>query len=89
MTIPSARLVDEAGIDMILVGDSLGMVMLGYENTLPVTVPEMLHHTRAVRRGVKHAFLIADMPYRVVITSAVRETCATRRASSRTAAPRP
>ena len=60
---PSARLIDEAGIDMILVGDSLGMVMLGYENTLPVTVPEMLHHVRAVRRGVKHAFLIADMPY--------------------------
>jgi 3-methyl-2-oxobutanoate hydroxymethyltransferase len=60
---PSARLIDDAGIDMILVGDSLGMVMLGYENTLPVTVPEMLHHVRAVRRGVKHAFLIADMPY--------------------------
>jgi len=60
---PSARLIDEAGIDMILVGDSLGMVMLGYGNTLPVTVPEMLHHVRAVRRGVKHAFLIADMPY--------------------------
>jgi 3-methyl-2-oxobutanoate hydroxymethyltransferase len=59
----SARLVDEAGIDMVLVGDSLGMVMLGYENTLPVTVPEMLHHMRAVRRGVKHAFLVADMPY--------------------------
>ena len=58
-----ARLVDEAGIDMILVGDSLGMVMLGYENTLPVTMAEMLHHTRAVRRGVKHAFLIADMPF--------------------------
>jgi 3-methyl-2-oxobutanoate hydroxymethyltransferase len=62
---PSARLIDEAGIDMILVGDSLGMVMLGYENTLPVTVTEMLHHVRAVRRGVKHAFLIADMPYAV------------------------
>jgi 3-methyl-2-oxobutanoate hydroxymethyltransferase len=59
----SARLVDEAGIDMVLVGDSLGMVVLGYENTLPVTVDEMLHHTRAVRRGVKRAFLIADMPY--------------------------
>ncbi len=59
----SARLVDEAGIDMILVGDSLAMTMLGYENTLPVTVTEMLHHTRAVRRGVKHAFLVADMPY--------------------------
>lgn len=60
---PSARLIDEAGIDMVLVGDSLGMVMLGYENTLPVTMREMLHHTSAVRRGVKHALLIADMPY--------------------------
>jgi 3-methyl-2-oxobutanoate hydroxymethyltransferase len=59
----SARLLDEAGIDLILVGDSLGMVMLGYENTLPVTVEEMLHHTRAVRRGVKRAFLVADMPF--------------------------
>ena len=59
----SGRLLDEAGIDMILVGDSLGMVMLGYENTLPVTVEEMLHHTRAVRRGVKRAFLVADMPF--------------------------
>ena len=60
---PTARLVDEAGIDMVLVGDSLGMVVLGYENTLPVSVPEMLHHTRAVRRAVKHAFLVADMPF--------------------------
>src|ERR1019366_2941828 len=60
---PSARLLDEAGIDMVLVGDSLGMVMLGYENTLPVTMREMLHHTRAVRRGVKRAFLVADMPF--------------------------
>src|SRR5262245_31288865 len=59
----SGRLVDEAGLDMILVGDSLGMVMLGYESTLPVTVDEMLHHTRAVRRGVKRALVIADMPY--------------------------
>jgi 3-methyl-2-oxobutanoate hydroxymethyltransferase len=59
----SARLVDEAGLDMILVGDSLGMVMLGYDSTLPVTVEEMLHHTRAVRRGVKRALVIADMPY--------------------------
>jgi 3-methyl-2-oxobutanoate hydroxymethyltransferase len=59
----SARLVDEAGIDMVLVGDSLGMVMLGYDNTLPVTVEEMLHHTRAVRRGVRRAFLVADMPF--------------------------
>jgi 3-methyl-2-oxobutanoate hydroxymethyltransferase len=60
---PSARLLDEAGIDMVLVGDSLGMVMLGYENTLPVTMAEMLHHTRAVRRGVKRALLVADMPF--------------------------
>ena len=59
----SARLVDEAGIDMVLVGDSLAMVILGYENTLPVTMREMLHHTAAVRRGVKRALVIADMPY--------------------------
>src|SRR5437764_2581300 len=48
---------------MVLVGDSLAMVVLGYDNTLPVTVDEMLHHTRAVRRGVKRALVIADMPY--------------------------
>jgi len=59
----TSRLVDEAGIDMILVGDSLAQVVLGYENTLPVTVEEMLHHTRAVRRGVKSALVIADMPF--------------------------
>ena len=60
---PSARLVDEAGIDVILVGDSLAQVMLGYDSTLPVTVDEMLHHIRAVRRAVKRALLVADMPY--------------------------
>ncbi|MGH9522974.1 MAG: 3-methyl-2-oxobutanoate hydroxymethyltransferase [Terriglobales bacterium] len=59
----TARLVDEAGIDVVLVGDSLAQVVLGYENTLPVTVDEMLHHTRAVRRAVKRALLVADMPY--------------------------
>ena len=59
----SARLVDEAGIDIVLVGDSLAMTMLGYDNTLAVTVDEMLHHTRAARRGVKQALLVADMPY--------------------------
>src|ERR1700687_3663590 len=59
----TARLVDEAGIDIALVGDSLAMTMLGYENTLSVTDDEMLHHVKAVRRGVKDALLIADMPY--------------------------
>jgi 3-methyl-2-oxobutanoate hydroxymethyltransferase len=59
----SGRLVDEAGIDIVLVGDSLAMTMLGYENTLSVTLDEMLHHVKAVRRGVKNALLIADMPY--------------------------
>jgi 3-methyl-2-oxobutanoate hydroxymethyltransferase len=59
----SARLVDEAGIDIVLVGDSLAMTMLGYDNTLSVTIEEMLHHTRAARRGVKNALLVADMPY--------------------------
>jgi 3-methyl-2-oxobutanoate hydroxymethyltransferase len=60
---PSARLVDEAGVDIILVGDSLGMVVLGYDTTIPVTMEEMLHHTRAVRRGTHRALLVADMPY--------------------------
>jgi 3-methyl-2-oxobutanoate hydroxymethyltransferase len=60
---PTARLVDEAGADIILVGDSLAMVVLGYETTLPVTIEEMLHHTRAVRRGVRRALLVADMPF--------------------------
>lgn len=59
----SARLVDESGIDMVLVGDSLAMTMLGYENTLSVTIDEMLHHARAVRRAVKNALLVVDMPY--------------------------
>ena len=59
----SARLIDEAGIDIVLVGDSLAQTMLGYENTLSVTLEEMLHHTRAAHRGVKHALLVADMPF--------------------------
>lgn len=59
----TARLVDEAGMDLILVGDSLAMVVLGYESTLPVTVDEMLYHTKAVRRAVRRALLVADMPY--------------------------
>lgn len=59
----SARLADEAGIPLILVGDSLGMTVLGYETTLPVTMEEMLHHTRAVSRAVKQAMVVADMPF--------------------------
>ncbi|HTS36909.1 MAG TPA: 3-methyl-2-oxobutanoate hydroxymethyltransferase [Candidatus Solibacter sp.] len=59
----AARLVDEAGVEMVLVGDSLAQTMLGYENTLSVTMDEMLHHVKAVRRGVKNALLVADMPY--------------------------
>ncbi len=59
----SARIVDEAGIDLILVGDSLAMVVMGHENTLSITVDEMLHHTRAVRRAVQRALVVADMPF--------------------------
>jgi 3-methyl-2-oxobutanoate hydroxymethyltransferase len=60
---PTARLLDEAGVDVLLVGDSLGMVVLGHENTLPVTIDDMLRHTAAVRRGTKRALLVADMPF--------------------------
>jgi len=60
---PTARLVDESGIDTVLVGDSAGNVVLGYPDTIPVTVEELLHHTRAVRRGVRRALLIGDMPF--------------------------
>ena len=59
---PTARLLDESGIDIILVGDSLGMVVLGYEDTTQVTLAEMVHHTRAAARGVKRALLVGDMP---------------------------
>jgi len=59
----TARIVDEAGIPLILVGDSLGMVVLGYESTIPVTIDEMLHHTKAVARGTKQALVIGDMPF--------------------------
>lgn len=60
---PTARILDEAGIDVILVGDSLGNVVLGYGNTVPVTLDEMLTHVKAVRRAVQRALLVADMPY--------------------------
>ena len=60
---PSAKLAAEAGVDVILVGDSLGMVVLGYESTVPVTLDEMLHHTKAARRGAPEVHLVADLPY--------------------------
>ena len=60
---PTARIVDEAGTDIILVGDSVGNVVLGYDTTVPVSLDEMVHHTRAVRRGVERALLVSDMPY--------------------------
>lgn len=59
----TAKLMDSCGVNAILVGDSLGMVMLGYENTLPVTMEDMIHHTRAVARGAENAFVVADMPF--------------------------
>ena len=60
---PTARIVDAAGVDTVLVGDSAGNVVLGYENTVPVTVDEMLHHTKAVKRGLQNALLLGDMPF--------------------------
>ncbi|MDR0596275.1 MAG: 3-methyl-2-oxobutanoate hydroxymethyltransferase [Clostridiales Family XIII bacterium] len=71
----TAKLMDEAGVDCLLVGDSLGMVMLGYEDTLSVTMEDMIHHTRAVRRGAKDALVVGDMPfmsYQVSVSEAVR-----------------
>lgn len=71
----TARTIDEAGVDMILVGDSLGNVMLGYENTLAVTVEDMIHHGKAVCRGAKEAFVVIDMPflsYQASVEDAVR-----------------
>ena len=72
---PTARAIDQAGIDSILVGDSLGMVVLGYANTLPVTMEDMLHHCRAVKRGAEYALLVGDMPfmsYQASVQDAVR-----------------
>ena len=60
---PSARMAEAAGVDAILVGDSLGMVVLGYDSTLPVTMDEMVHHARAVARGARTPLLVGDMPY--------------------------
>jgi 3-methyl-2-oxobutanoate hydroxymethyltransferase len=70
-----ARLLDRAGVDVLLVGDSLGMVVLGYETTLPVTLDAMVHHTRAVSRGTRRALVVADMPfltYQVSVAEALR-----------------
>ena len=72
---PTAGLVDQAGIDTILVGDSLGMVVLGYESTVPVTMDEMIHHCKAVSRGAKRSFVIGDMPfmsYQISVEDAVQ-----------------
>ncbi len=72
---PTALVMDQVGVDMILVGDSLGMVVLGYESTLPVTMDEMIHHCKAVARGAKYALLVGDMPfmsYQVSTTEAVK-----------------
>ena len=60
---PSAKLAEEAEVDLILVGDSLGMVVLGYDSTVPVTVDDMIHHTKAVKRGAQHTFIVTDMPF--------------------------
>ncbi|MEE8360472.1 MAG: 3-methyl-2-oxobutanoate hydroxymethyltransferase [Candidatus Omnitrophota bacterium] len=68
---PMARLVDDGGIDIILVGDSLGMVVLGYDSTLPVTMDDMIRHTQAVRRGMQYALLVGDMPYKSYDTTKV------------------
>jgi len=71
---PTAKMVDQAGIDTILVGDSLGMVVLGYDSTVPVTMDEMLHHSKAVMRAIQYAFVIGDMPfmsYQISIEKAV------------------
>lgn len=70
----TAKIMDECGVNAILIGDSLGMVMLGYENTLPVTMEDMIHHTAAVARGAENAFIVADMPfmsYQVSVQDAV------------------
>ncbi|MBK5442332.1 MULTISPECIES: 3-methyl-2-oxobutanoate hydroxymethyltransferase [Peribacillus] len=60
---PSAKLAEQSGVDMILVGDSLGMVVLGYDSTIPVTVNDMIHHTKAVKRGAPDTFVVTDMPF--------------------------
>lgn len=72
---PSAKLAEQGGIDLILVGDSLGMVVLGYDSTVPVTLQDMIHHTKAVKRGAKDTFIMTDMPFLTYHLS-VRDTLA-------------
>lgn len=72
---PSAKQAEQAGVDIILVGDSLGMVVLGYDSTIPVTVNDMIHHTKAVKRGAKDTFIVVDMPflsYHLSVTDTLR-----------------
>lgn len=71
----TAKMVDESGVEVVLVGDSLGMVLLGYDSTLPVTMEDMLHHTKAVARGIQNALVVADMPfmsYHISVSESVR-----------------
>lgn len=75
---PFARMLDESGIDIVLVGDSLGMVLLGYDSTLPVTLREMLHHTKAVSRAVKRALVVGDMPFGSCLSEAAAQRSAKR-----------
>jgi 3-methyl-2-oxobutanoate hydroxymethyltransferase len=70
---PSAKLIEEAGVDVILVGDSLGMVVLGYDSTIPVTLEDMILHTKAVKRGAKDTFIVTDMPF-LTYHSTIEET---------------
>ncbi|MDF3257403.1 3-methyl-2-oxobutanoate hydroxymethyltransferase [Bacillus velezensis] len=70
---PSAKLAEKSGVDAILVGDSLGMVVLGYDSTVPVTLEDMIHHTKAVKRGAENTFVFTDMPF-LTYHSSIRET---------------
>ncbi len=84
-----ARLLDLAGVDVLLVGDSVGMVVLGHDTTLPVTLDAMVHHTAAVTRGTSRALVVADMPFLSYQVSPWKTPCATQAGSFRKAAPRP
>ena len=85
---PTAKLLDDLGIPMILVGDSLGMVVLGYESTVFVTMDDMVHHTKAVARGAKHSLIVSDLPF-MSYRQGRRKLLRTLQDFSRRAAPRP